>query len=114
MLSKSNLIVKNLEDWQLVFIEHWFVKYESEMNQEIRSNYDRNKRQLILKNCWLTPEHYPFLKNLAKDLDHSTIISITADASGYEDYIEFSNGELKTYEIDVEQRAEHQQLVEAN
>ena len=94
MFQTSDLMFQNIEEWELSFIEYWFLKYEPETLPEIRENYDSTKKQLMLKNCMLLPEHYPLLQSLAKDLNRSHIRLNSRTSYGFEDSIQFVNGVL--------------------
>lgn len=99
MLLTSDLIFQNIEEWELSFIEYWFLKYESEVIPEIRKQYNQTLKELVLTNCMLLPEHYPLLQLLAKDLNRSTIQLVSRDDLGFEDTIRFVNGSLVRYEL---------------
>lgn len=99
MLVTSDLIVQNIEDWELSFVEYWFLRYESEMVTEVRQQYDKVSKELVLTNCALLPEHYPLLQLLAKDLNRSTIQLVSRDRLGFKDSVRFVNGSLVQYEL---------------
>ena len=99
MLLTSDLIFQNIEEWELAFVEYWFLRYDSEMVSEVRKQYNKTSKELILTNCVLLPEHYPLLQVLAKDLNRSIIQLISRDRLGFSDSIRFVNGSLVQYEL---------------
>lgn len=99
MIPTSDLIFQNIEEWELIFIEYWFLKYQSEAIPEIRKNYKADRKELRLENCVLLPEHYPLLQFLAKDLNRSVIRLVSRNHLGFEDSIQFLNGRLVQYDL---------------